>query len=189
MEELRAALPELPAARRTRLTREWTLNDFEMQSMVNAGALDVIESTVTAGADPAGARKWWMGELARVANEREIELGDLPITAADVARVEAMVGAGALNDKLARQVIDGVLSGEGNPDEVVAARGLAVVSDDASLLAAIDDAIAANPDAAEKIRDGKHAAAGALIGAVMTSTAGKADAARVRELLLTRLAP
>ena len=189
VEELRAALPELPAARRTRLTREWTLNDFEMQSMVNAGALDVIESTVTAGADPAGARKWWMGELARVANEREIELGDLPITAADVARVEAMVGAGALNDKLARQVIDGVLSGEGNPDEVVAARGLAVVSDDASLLTAIDDAIAANPDAAEKIRDGKHAAAGALIGAVMKSTAGKADAARVRELLLTRLAP
>ncbi len=166
VESLRAALPELPAARRTRLMTEWGVSDFEMQSMANAGALDVIEATVAAGATHAGARKWWMGELARV---------------------EALVAAGALNDKLARQVIDGVLEGAGSPDDVVAARGLAVVSDDAALLAAIEEAIAANPDAAQKIREGKPAAAGALIGAVMQATRGQADAARVRELLLTTL--
>ena len=94
--------------------------------------------------------------------------------------------SGALNDKLARQVIEGVLAGEGEPDEVVASRGLAVVSDDTALLAAVDEAIAANPDVAEKIRDGKVAAAGALVGAVMKATRGQADAGRVRELVLER---
>ena len=122
-----------------------------------------------------------------MANEREIELDELEITPVEVARVEALVAAGSLNDKLARQVIDGVLEGAGSPDDVVAARGLVVVSDDAALLAAIEEAIAANPDAAQKIREGKPAAAGALIGAVMKSTRGQADAARVRELLLTHL--
>ena len=80
-----------------------------------------------------------------------------------------------------------MLAGEGTPDEVVAARGLAVVSDDGALSEAVDGAIAANPDVAEKIRDGKVAAAGALIGAVMKAMRGQADAARVRELILDRL--
>jgi aspartyl-tRNA(Asn)/glutamyl-tRNA(Gln) amidotransferase subunit B len=80
-----------------------------------------------------------------------------------------------------------VLAGEGDPDEVVEARGLAVVSDDSALAAAVDEAIAANPEVAAKIRDGKIAAAGVLVGAVRKATGGKADAARVRELILQRL--
>ena len=94
---------------------------------------------------------------------------------------------GQLNDKLARQVFDGLLAGEGTPDEIVAARGLAIVSDDGALSAAVDNAIAANPDVADKIRDGKVAAAGALIGAVMKEMRGQADAGRVRELILEKL--
>jgi len=155
--------------------------------VVNAGAVEVVEATIAAGADQAAARKWWLGELLRIANERGAELEDLAITPVDVARVEALVADGALNDKLARQVIEGVLAGEGDPDQVVAARGLAVVSDDGPLLAAIDDALAAQPDVADKIRGGKVAAAGAIVGAVMKATRGQADAARVRELLLERL--
>ena len=113
---------------------------------------------------------------------------ELAITPADVARLSALVAAGTLNDRLARQVIEAVLDGEGTPDEVVAARGLAVVSDDSALLAAIDEAIAANPDVVAKIRDGKRAAAGVLVGAVMKATRGKADAAKVKDLILERLA-
>ncbi|MFN8158226.1 MAG: Asp-tRNA(Asn)/Glu-tRNA(Gln) amidotransferase subunit GatB [Candidatus Nanopelagicales bacterium] len=187
VEELRATLPENPAVRRARLQAAWGISDFDMSAVANAGALDLVEQTVAAGADQAAARKWWLGELARVANERGAELSDLPIAPADVARVEALVSEGALNDKLARQVIEGVLAGEGTPDEVVAARGLAVVSDDGPLLAAIDEALAAQPDVAEKIRGGKVQAAGAIVGAVMKATRGQADAARVRELLLERL--
>ena len=101
--------------------------------------------------------------------------------------MQALVDEGALNDKLARQVIDGVIGGEGDPDAVVAARGLAIVSDDGALTEAVDRAIAANPDVADKIRDGKAAAAGALIGAVMKDMRGQADAGRVRELILEKL--
>jgi aspartyl-tRNA(Asn)/glutamyl-tRNA(Gln) amidotransferase subunit B len=186
VEELRATLPELPSARRARLQAEWALSDLDMAALGNAGALDLVADTVAAGAAPADARKWWLGELSRHANEAGIELAALAVTPAQVARI-AGLASGALNDKLARQVLDGVLAGQGSPDEIVAARGLAVVSDDTTLLAAIDAAIAANPAVAAKIRDGKTAAAGALVGAVMKATRGQADAARVRELILQRL--
>ncbi|SEF96545.1 aspartyl/glutamyl-tRNA(Asn/Gln) amidotransferase subunit B [Actinacidiphila yanglinensis] len=187
VEQLRAGLPELPLARRKRLKQEWGISDFEMQSALNAGAIDLITATIDEGADAASARKWWMGELARHANETGAELAELAITPAQVARVAALVAAGDLNDKLARQVIEGVLAGEGDPDQVVEKRGLKVVSDDSALGAAVDQAIADNAAVAEKIRGGNLAAAGALIGAVMKLTRGQADAKRVRELVLEKL--
>ena len=185
--QLRGTLPEPPGVRRARLAADWGISDFDMQSVVNAGALDLIVDTIGAGAPADQARKWWMGELARTANERAVDPADLPIAPAQVARIVELVLAGELTDKLARQVVEGVLAGEGDPDAVVAARGLKVVSDDSALLAAIDDAIAANEAVADKIRGGNHAAAGVLIGAVMRATRGQADAARVRELVLSRL--
>ncbi|CAM5242829.1 Aspartyl/glutamyl-tRNA(Asn/Gln) amidotransferase subunit B OS=Streptomyces tendae OX=1932 GN=gatB PE=3 SV=1 [Streptomyces tendae] len=140
----------------------------DMQSILNAGALDPIVATIDAGADAASARKWWMGELARSANESGKSLDELAITPVQVARVAELVTKGELNDKLARQVILGVLAGEGTPDEVVDKRGLKVVSDEGALAdAAVDEAIAGNPGVADKIRGGKVAAAGALVGAVM----------------------
>ncbi len=183
-----ASLPELPSARRARLIEAWALSELEFEALRNAGALDAVEATVAVGAAPADARKWWLGELARRANDSGIEVSELAITPADVARIAALVSAGTLNDRLARQVIEAVLDGEGTPEEVVAARGLAVVSDDSALLAAIDSAIADNPDVVARIRDGKVAAAGVLVGAVMKATRGKADAAKVKELILARLA-
>jgi aspartyl-tRNA(Asn)/glutamyl-tRNA(Gln) amidotransferase subunit B len=187
IEKLRASLPERPSLRRARLKSDWGVPDLEMSAMVNAGVLDLVEATVTQGADPARARGWWLGEIARIANEREIEASALPITPKDVARIVELVAAGELTDKLARQVIEGVLSGEGDPDAVIAARGIKVVSDDSELMAAIERAIAAEPAAAEKVRNGILAAAGALIGLVMKETKGQADAAKVRELLLALL--
>ena len=157
VESIAASLPELPSARRARLMSAWSLSELEFEALRNAGALDAVEATVAAGASPADARKWWLGELARRANDAGIEVSALPITPADVARISELVAAGSLNDRLARQVIEGVLDGEGTPDEVVAARGLAVVSDDSALLSAIDEAIAANPDVVARIRDGKVA--------------------------------
>ncbi len=187
VEELRATLPEPPGVRRARLQADWGFSDLEMRDTVGAGALGLVEETIAAGASPQAARKWWLSELARRANEQGTEITALPITPADVARIQALVDDGSINDKLARQVFDGVLAGEGTPDEVVAARGLAVVSDEGALGEAVDRAIEANPDVAAKIRDGKVAAAGALIGAVMKEMRGQADAGRVRELILARL--
>ena len=189
VEELRATLPENPTVRRARLQEEWGFSELEMRDTIGAGALDVIEQTIAVGTSPQAARKWWLGELARRANEDGVDVTALAVTPADVARVQALVDEGTLNDKLARQVFDGLLAGEGNADEVVAARGLAIVSDEGALSTAVDNAIAAHPDVAAKIRDGKVAAAGALIGAVMKEMRGQADAGRVRELVLARLSP
>src|SRR5690606_2075881 len=170
VEELRATLPELPWERRRRAKEEWGLTDEQLRDLVNAGALELVAETVEAGATPDEARSWWVSYLAQQANAREVELADLPITPKQVARVIALVAEGTLTNKLARQVVDGVLAGEGEPDEVVEKRGLKVVSDDSALGAVVDQAIADNADAAEKVRNGKVAAAGALVGAVMKAT-------------------
>ncbi len=187
VEEIRATLPELPQERRRRLQAEWGYADAEMRDVVNAGAVELIEATVAAGASPAGARKWWMGELARRAKQDEVELAALPITPAQIAELQSLVDSGRINDKLARQVLEGVLAGEGDPLQVVAVRGLEVVSDDGALLAAIDEALAAQPDVVEKVRGGNQGPVGAIIGAVMKATRGQADAKRVRELVLERI--
>ena len=187
IDELRGTLPELPSAKRARLRAEWGISDHEFQTLVNSGAVELVESTIAAGVDATAARKWWTGELARVANDRGIDLADVPVTPTQIRRVEELVADGSLTDKMARQVFEGVINGEGDVDDVVAGRGLAVVSDDSALLTAIDAALAEQPDVAEKIRGGKVQAAGAIVGAVMKATRGQADAAKVRALLLERL--
>jgi len=185
--ELQDALPELPSKKRERLRADWGLSAFDFQSLVNAGAVDLVEATVAIGVDVSAARKWWSGELLRIANDRQIELDALGVAPQHIAEVEALIASGALNDKLARQVFEGLINGEGSVDDIIAARGLAIVSDDGALLAAIADALAAQPDVAEKIRGGKVQAAGAIVGAVMKATGGQADAAKVRALLLEQL--
>jgi len=187
VEELRSTLPENPTAKRARLQAEWGFSDLDMRDTVGAGAFSLVEETIAAGTTPQAARKWWLGELARRANDIGVEVSEVGVTPAQVAAVQALVDAGTINDKLARQVFNGLLAGEGTPEEIVAARGLEIVSDEGALATAVDHAIAANPDVADKIRDGKVAAAGALIGAVMKEMRGQADANRVRELILERL--
>jgi aspartyl-tRNA(Asn)/glutamyl-tRNA(Gln) amidotransferase subunit B len=187
IEELRKALPERPSLRRKRLKQEWNVPDKEMAAMVNADVLDIVEATVLLGADPTKARSWWLGEISRIANDKEISVVELAITPSDVAEIVALVNKGELTDKLARQVVEGVIAGEGTPAEVVAKRGIKVVNDDGALMAAIEKVCNEQPDTAQKVRDGHIPAAGALIGAVMKETKGQADAARVRELLLGHL--
>lgn len=187
VDELRATIPEAPPLKRKRLAAEYGFGELEMRDVVNNGALDLIEATVLAGASPQAARKWWTGDLARRANEAGVELTEVGISPEQVAEVQGLVDAGTINDKLAREVFEGVLAGEGSPADVVESRGLAVVSDDGALQVAVDAVVARNPDVADKIRDGKVQAVGALIGQVMKEMGGKADAARVRELILATL--
>ncbi len=187
VDQLRTTMPENPTARRARLQADWGFSDLEMRDTIGAGALALVEATIAEGAPPQAARKWWLSDLARRANDTGVDIADLGVSPAQVARVQQLVDDGSLNDKLARQVFEGMLAAEGEPDEIVAARGLAIVSDEGALSEAVDAAIAANPGVADKIRDGKHAAAGALIGAVMKQMRGQADAGRVRELILEKL--
>ncbi len=184
VQRLRSTLPELPWQRQARVQAEWALSDAELRDLVNAGALELIAATVDAGAPPAEARSWWVAYLTQQANSRGVELAELPIAPQQLARVIALTGEGTLTSTMARQVVDGILAGEGEPDDIVVTRGLAVVSDDSALTAAVEQALAAQPDVVAKIRGGKVAAASAIVGAVMKATGGQADARRVRELVL-----
>jgi aspartyl-tRNA(Asn)/glutamyl-tRNA(Gln) amidotransferase subunit B len=186
--EIKANLPERPWERRARIQADWKLSDLELRDLVNAGALDLIEATVAAGAPSDDARSWWVAYLSQKANELEISLPELAITPAQLAKVIALIVNGDLTKGLARQVVDGVLAGEGEPEQVIEARGLKVVSDDSALYAAVDAALASDPSVSAKIKEGKLAAAGAIVGAVMRATKGQADAKRVRELVLERAA-
>lgn len=187
IERLRSELPEPPSERRKRLKTDWGFSDEEFRDVVNAGAMDAIEETVAAGAPASVARKWWMGEIARIAKDREVELTETGATPQTVVELNKLIEAKKINDKIARQVLGFVVDGEGEPAEIVEKRNLAVVSDDGALNTAIDEALAAMPDVADKIRAGKVQAAGAIVGQVMKATRGQADAARVRELILEKL--
>ncbi|WP_446664443.1 Asp-tRNA(Asn)/Glu-tRNA(Gln) amidotransferase subunit GatB [Flexivirga sp. B27] len=187
VEQLRSTLPEPPAQRRKRLQSDWGYSDLEMRDVINAGAIDLIEASVAEGATPAGARKWWTGELARRANVEEKSVDEFNVTPAYVAELDGLVKGGRLNDSMARQVLEGVIDGEGSPTAVADARGLELVQDDGALEAAVDKVIAANEPIAAKVRDGKLNAAGALIGQVMKELNGQADAAKARELILSKL--
>jgi aspartyl-tRNA(Asn)/glutamyl-tRNA(Gln) amidotransferase subunit B len=188
VESLRAALPELPAARRARLVDSMGVSAEDMVHMTNAGVVDLVGATVEAGAPVGEARNWWMGYLTQKANESDaFDIAELPIRPGQVARVIALVADGSLSTALARQAVDGLLETGHDVDTVVAERGLKVVSDTGALEQAADDAIAANPDIAAKVRGGKLPAVGALVGAVMKATRGQADAAAVKAILLERL--
>lgn len=184
VEELRQTIPELPWLSRKRIQQDWGISDEVMRDLVNIGAIELIAETVDHGASSDKAKAWWGNFLAQKANEIGVAVPDLAITPAQVAAVVRLVDDGKLSNKLARQVVEGVLAGEGDPEQVMTDRGLVVVRDDSLIQAAVDDALAANPDIAEKIRGGKVQAAGAIVGAVMKATKGQADAARVRELVM-----
>ena len=191
VEQLRATLPEPPAERRKRLQGEWGFSDLEMRDVYNAGAVETIEETIAAGASAAGARKWWTGEIARLANkagEPFVEFAaQRHVTPKTIAELDGLVKSGRLNDSMARQTLEGVLAGEGTPTEVADARGLELVQDDGALEAAVTKVIEGNPDIAQKVRDGKVQAAGALIGQVMKEMKGQADAAKARSIILEQL--
>ena len=182
---LKAALPESPVLMRRRLRAEWGFSDVDFQAIVNAGLITEVKATIDAGVGAPAARKWWMGEISRIANDREVEPSSL-VSPEGIKALQSMVDQGTLTDKLARDVLLGMIDGEGTPEDIVAARGLEVVSDDGALMAAIDEALAADPEVLDKIREGKVQAAGAIIGAVMKAMKGQADAARVRELVIER---
>ncbi len=184
VEKLRATIPEYPWLQRKRIQQDWGVSDEVMRDLVNAGAVDLVAATVAQGASSEAARAWWGNFLVQKANEAGVELDELSITPAQVAAVVALIDEGKLSNKLARGVVEGVLAGEGEPAQVMKARGLELVRDDSLIQAAVDEALAANPDVAEKIRGGKVQAAGAIVGAVMKATKGQADASRVRELVL-----
>jgi aspartyl-tRNA(Asn)/glutamyl-tRNA(Gln) amidotransferase subunit B len=186
VEAIEADLPEPPSVRRARFASANGFSAVDIEQMTNAGILDLVAATIAGGAAPVKAKGWWLGYLVGRANELGVDVAQLAVGPAEVVRVGQLEDDGSLTNKLARQVVDAVLAGEGDVDSVIAAHGWKVAGED-ELVAAIDAAIDAAPGTAQKVRDGNLGAIGPLVGAVMKATGGTADAKRARELLLERL--
>ncbi|HEY8339872.1 MAG TPA: Asp-tRNA(Asn)/Glu-tRNA(Gln) amidotransferase subunit GatB, partial [Egibacteraceae bacterium] len=187
IDALRAGLPELPAAARARLADAHGLPREVAALVVSSGLTGVLDAAIDAGAAPAEAAKWLTNEVLGWCTAHDVEPSAVPLRGAELAELLALVGDGTLSTKLARQVLEEVLDSDKTPRQVVAERGLEQISDSDELAALVDTVIAENADAAQRVRDGNTKAIGALVGAVMRATGGKANPQLVNQLLSERL--
>jgi aspartyl-tRNA(Asn)/glutamyl-tRNA(Gln) amidotransferase subunit B len=189
IERIRAAMPELPDARRCRFVEQYALPDYDARQLTASRNLaDYFEATVRAGAAAKTASNWIMGDVARTLKERHVDIASSPIAPEQLARLLALVEKGALSGSMAKGVFDRIVATGGSADDIVAAEGLTQIDDDAELTAMIDDVLAKNADAVAQVRAGKSTTVGFLVGQVMKAAAGKANPKRVNELLKTKLA-
>ena len=172
VDAIRAALPEPPSVRRARFAATNGFSPIDIDQMTNAGIIDLVAATIASGASPTKAKGWWLGYLVGRANELGADVAELAVGPAEVVLIGQLEDDGTLTNKLARQVVDAVLAGEGGVEEVIAAHGWKVAGED-ELVAAVDATIAEMADTAQKVRDGSLGAVGPLVGAVMKATGGR----------------
>ena len=192
IEAVRATLPELPGAKRARFTAHYGLNDYDAALLVPNHALaDYFESVVTAGGAAKPAANWILGDLTAALNRNETDIANSPISAAQLAGLIVRIEDGTLSSKLAKQVFDGLWAGEGDPDQIIEARGLKQVSDSSALESMVDSVIADNQDqvaqylAADEAKQKKLS--GFFVGQIMKASKGQANPQMVNELLLRKL--
>ncbi len=188
VEEVRAALPELPDARRDRLIAEHGIPRQDAEVLVGDKAVaDYYEAVVAAGADAKAAANWVTGELFRLLNTGDVELADLRTSPAALAGLIALVEAGTINQNTAKTVLGEMVESGQSAQAIVEAKGLAQISDEDALGQIVDGVIAANPDEVASYLGGKDALIGWFVGQVMRETRGKANAQVVGEMLRDRL--
>ena len=186
--EVSRALPELPAQRRSRY-EEMGL-DAGLAGIMSSSTPEyrgVFESAVQDGAAAKAAANWLTGEVTAWARRQEDDT-DLPLTGEQLAQLISLVEDGTVSSSAAKEVLEGVLSGEGQPLDVAESRDLIQISDTSELELAVDEAIAANPDAVDSYRAGETKILGFLVGQVMRATQGKADPKVVNQILRDKLA-
>ena len=189
LERLRAAMPELPDARKRRFVAAYALPEYDASQLTQSRELaDFFEAAVVAGAAPKAASNWMMGELARVLKESGREVGSSPVSPHQLAGLLTLIDKGTISGAMAKDVFDKMVKSGQSADEIVAREGLAQIDDESQIVALIADVLTANADAVAQFRGGKASALGFLVGQVMKATAGKANPKRVNELLKQELA-
>ncbi len=189
IEQIRASLPELPAARRQRFRSQYGLSekDIEVLTASNSTAEWFEQSAAAYSGDAKKIVNWIIADLFGLSNEAGIELDEGKVAPAQLAALVRLVDEETISGKQAKQVLAEMFSSGADPEKIAEARGLEQVSDAGALEAAVDEAIAENPDAAEKVRAGNMGTIGFLVGQVMKKTRGQANPKMVNELLRQKL--
>ena len=189
--EIRASLPELPAARRERFVRQYGLPEYDAGVLVSSRELaEFFEATVTAANGAAKpASNWIMGDVLAALNRTEKDISDSPITPAQLGGLINRINDNTISGKIAKQVFQALMDGEGaSADEIIEKKGLKQESDSGAIEALIDEVIAANPDNVAAYRSGKDKLFGFFVGEVMKRSKGKANPGQVNEILKKKLA-
>jgi len=181
---IRAAMPELPDARRRRFVEQYALPDYDASQLTQArGLADYFEAAVRAGAPAKAASNWIMGELARKLKEQNVDIASAPLTPQRLAGLIALIDKGAISGPMAKEVFEKMYVSDRTADAIVAAEGLAQIDDESQIAGLVADVLARNGDAVTQYRGGKTTTFGFLVGQVMKAAAGKANPKRVNELL------
>lgn len=189
IEKYRSELPELPDARRARLTKDYGLSDYDAGIITSSRAMaEYFDATVAAGADPKLAANWIMGDLAKNLNEDGIDITKSPVSAERLGKMIVLIMKDTISGKIAKKVFKEMWTNEDDPEKIVKDKGLVQITDTGAIEAAVDAAIAANPKAVEEYKGGKKKAIGALVGQVMKATRGKANPQMVNKMLAEKLA-
>jgi aspartyl-tRNA(Asn)/glutamyl-tRNA(Gln) amidotransferase subunit B len=189
VDRVRDRLPELPAQRRERYRSQGLDHETAgVLSGVDATLRAIYDDAVLSGAPARAAANWLTGEVVGWLRKRDAETTALPLSGDALAELIAMVDGGLVSSSAAKEVLDGVLSGEGTPQAVAATRDLLQMSDTAELGRIVSDVLAANPQAIAEYRAGEDKVVGYLVGQVMKATQGKADPRAVNQILRDQMA-
>jgi aspartyl-tRNA(Asn)/glutamyl-tRNA(Gln) amidotransferase subunit B len=181
---IRAAMPELPDARRYRLVEQYAIPEYDATQLTQARAVaDYFEASVAAGAQPKAASNWIMGELARKLKAQSADIGAAPVPADRLAGLLVLIEKGTISGSMAKEVFEKMYATGRSAEAIVEAEGLAQIDDESLIARLIADVVAANGDAVAQYRAGKASTFGFLVGQVMRAAKGKANPQRVNELL------
>lgn len=187
-ERVRASIPELPDARKKRYIEDLGLPSYDAEVLtVTKEMSDFFEATLAAGADPKQASNWLMGEVSAHLNAVQKELHELPLTPESLAGMIKLIENGTLSSKLAKNVFKELVENGGDPKKIVKEKGLVQISDEATLIRFITEALDANPQSIEDYKNGKQKAVGFLVGQIMKATKGQANPPLLNKLLLQEI--
>ena len=184
-----AEMPELPTEKRTRFINDYGISEYDARVLtLTRATADYFEETVVASGEPKLAANWVQGELAGALNASGQNLGDSPVSSANLAELLNFIADGTISSKLAKEIFSKMFDGKGTAGEVIRLENLGQISDESEIEALIDTAIASNPNQVETYRGGKTGVLGFFVGLVMKATRGQANPKVVTALLRKKLA-